>query len=74
VKLLGLCLRPGLALILLVLHGCLPAAVQPRPRVSGASCFSMATGMIMCLSCVMLRCEHGPFFVLRSWFTGSGLL
>lgn len=74
VKLLGLCLRSGLALILLVLHGCLPAAVQPRPRVSGASCFSMATGMIMCLSCVMLRCEHGPFFVLRSWFTGSGLL
>ena len=38
VKLLGLCLRSGLALILLVLHGCLPAAVQPRPRVSGASC------------------------------------
>lgn len=39
--------RPGLV-TLLVLHGCLPAAVQPR--VSGASCFSMAT---VCVLCVM---------------------
>lgn len=54
---------------LLVLHGCLPAAVQPR--VSGAFCFSMAT---MCVLCVMLRCKQSPFFVLWSWFTGFGLL
>lgn len=49
-KLLGLCLRPGLALTLLVLRGCLPAAVHPSPRVSGAPCFSMAAGVMMYVS------------------------
>lgn len=39
--------RPGLV-TLLVLHGCLPAAVQPR--VSGASCFSMATVCVLCVT------------------------
>lgn len=56
--------RPGLV-TLLVLHGCLPAAVQPR--VSGASCFSMATVCVLCsLALAFYDLGLNPE-TLRSW-------
>lgn len=71
VKLLGLCLRPDLALTLLVLCDGPAATAQPRPGVSGASRSCMATE---CSRYALVMFELLRVSTLLSWSLGVGPL